>query len=259
MPSGIYWIASYPRSGNTWVRAFLTALGTGGAEAATDSPGELAAPWRRGASRDAPDLIHALRERYDWQLEVASSMPGPFLLKTHAARVSIEGIPTIHAEATHGSVYLIRDPRDVAVSYAAFLRRPVGAIIRMMNDPNWVDTNKEPVGSWSMNVATWTAAPNVLVLRYEDLLTSPIKFFRMLVEHIGYHASLAEIADAATASSFERLKSRDAKAPIHKGRVTIRSGRSEQWRGALSAAEIARIETAHGELMMRFGYSLART
>jgi hypothetical protein len=253
MPSGIYWVASYPRSGNTWVRAFLTVLARGKLEDGEDA---LAAPWRRGARPDAPDLIALLRDRYEWQSEVARSMPGPFLLKTHASRVSIENIPTIRAEATLGAVYLVRDPRDVAVSYAAFLRQPIEAVIRKMNDPNWVDDNKEPVGSWSMNVVTWTAAPNVLVIRYEDLLAAPIKFFRTIVEHIGYRSSLADIARASAATSFDQLKARDARAPIHKGRVTVRTGQSGQWKQTLTPEQVARIENAHGALMKQFGYTL---
>lgn len=254
MRQGIYWIASYPRSGNTWVRAFLTAL-----IEKTDSvehlSGELLAPWWateiERPNTETPE-IETLRRNEQAQVRLAQSAPGTIFRKTHAERFSADGAHTISPTATIGAIYLLRDPRDVAMSFAAFLEQEVIHTIFSMNNPGF--GYAEPVGSWSNNVRSWVDRPDTLVVRYEDLLVEPVACFSQIVEHIGLTASPADVSKAVDAVSFERLKKRDEAAPLHKDQVTVRSAKVGGWKGMLTPGQVEMIERPHGATMRRFGY-----
>jgi hypothetical protein len=254
MRQGIYWIASYPRSGNTWVRAFLTALieKTDSVEHLT---GELLAPWW-ATEIEKPNAetseIETIRRNEQAQVRLAGSAPGTTFRKTHAGRFSAEGAHTISPTATIGAVYLLRDPRDVAMSFAAFLEQDVIHTIFSMNNPGF--GYAEPVGSWSNNVESWVDRPDTLVVRYEDLLVDPLACFSRIVEHVGLTADSSDVSRAVNAVSFERLKKRDQAVPLHKDQVTVRSAKVGGWKGRLSPGYIEMIERAHAPTMRRFGY-----
>lgn len=253
MSGGIYWIASYPRSGNTWVRAFLTALGRLGSNDLLR--GELVAPWIHDEYEQplpGVPLIETIRNNEQVQLRLVRLSSAVVFRKTHAERFMAEGTATISPQATAGAVYLIRDPRDVAVSFAAFLRVGIDEAIARMNNPGF--GYGEPVGTWSENVFSWSGAKDTLHLRYEDLLADPVEGFGRIVAHAGLNATTAEIAAAVAAASIDKMKVRDAVDPIHERKATVRSGVVGRWREELSPEQVGAIERHNRELMRRYGY-----
>jgi hypothetical protein len=242
MRSGIYWIASYPRSGNTWVRAFLTALLEG-------EVGDLTSAWRPEFGPQTPETV---RRNELAQVRLAKSASGIVFCKTHSLRATANGVSTISPEATRGATYLVRDPRDVAASYAAFMGVSIDEAVRRINDINF--GHLEPMGSWSLNVESWARRPDTTVVRYESLRADPAHWFSRIVRHAGIPADPERIAAAIDAATIDRLRERDRAAPINDGRETIRAGASGGWKTALSKDQAKAIERAHKPTMRRFGY-----
>ncbi|MGP0104932.1 sulfotransferase domain-containing protein, partial [Rhodoblastus sp.] len=127
------WIASYPKSGNTWVRVFLHNLLRelrGDSESAQSinalhemTGREALKPYfdrRLGkpAQQATPQEIAAAR--FAVQADMTAGGGGPLFIKTHNAVANVEGFPTINFDVTLAAVYLVRNPLDVAVSYSQF-------------------------------------------------------------------------------------------------------------------------------------------
>ncbi|MBB5754731.1 sulfotransferase domain-containing protein [Prosthecomicrobium pneumaticum] len=276
----IVWLASYPRSGNTWVRIFLHNLldlmrgeDKGGADIndlRRYSAWEASQTFFGGFLPDGVnDWVAVTRARPRVHADVSRRSPRPVILKTHLAVMTLQGHSTINLAATAGAIYIVRNPLDVAVSLAAHIGRPIDATIDFMNDPKAVlgahprEEHRvfEPMGTWSDNVASWTEgeAPIRLTLRYEDLLDDPIAGFGAIVRHMKIGASAAQIERAVGYSALPGLQAQErAKGFVHGSPAAssafFRSGRKEAWREALDARTVDRIVGAHERTMRRFGY-----
>jgi len=273
----LVWLASYPKSGNTWVRAFLTAyLGDG---AVPDLNALAGAP--AAASRERFDAWLGLSSSDMTPAEIARHLPafhaalaevaaGPEtrLVKTHAAALGPDG-PLFQAGHGARAIYIVRDPRDVAVSYAHHDATGLDRIVHRLADPGhmqdrWDDQISpglpQPVGSWSAHVAGWLdcAALPVHRVRYEDLLASPEATFAGLLNAAGLVPDRCRLARAIRASRFESLKAQERAAPFRERQPTadgfFRVGIAGGWRGRLTAAQARAICEVHGEIMARLGY-----
>ncbi|MEA2437071.1 MAG: hypothetical protein QOF65_1627 [Thermoleophilaceae bacterium] len=272
------WLASYPKSGNTWMRALFTAWRSGGPVDLDELDG---APMAAGRAVFAEELgvlstsmtaeeVDLLRPRVDEA--VAARADRPLLRKAHDAYFpGPAGEAILSAAATHGAVYLIRDPRDVAVSYAHHHGRPPEWARGHMNDPHaTVDVDREPVprhlrqrlGTWSDHVRSWVdEAPfPVEVFRYEDLLEAPVREFARALAFAGFApADAAVVAAAVEHASFDRLRRAEdehgfrERDPKSAGEF-FRRGSAGAWHDELPPELAAAIADDHAEVMERFGY-----
>ena len=198
---GILWLASYPKSGNTWLRAFLAnyfqkptapisindlpkfILGDG-----------LASEFERVAGRSVADMnideIQKLRPGVHRMF--ASSSHDTVFVKTHNAVAFLDDIPTITPEATAGAIYIVRNPLDVVVSYSHHYDVSLDRAIDSMGSertalPSHAHLVYQYLGSWSSHVRSWTNAPGLVphVVRYEDMAHAPEKAFRKLIKFLG--------------------------------------------------------------------------
>ena len=274
---GIVWLASYPKSGNTWTRAFVHNLihvtsGTAQAQQINDlnqfSMGSAAKPFFEEVLGFAPtnqhrDQIAAARARV--QQHVADAVEGLIFIKTHQGLVVDRGHVTINFAVTSGAIYIVRNPLDVAISYAHHLGRSIDRAIEFMNRQNAeVSGNDKQVyevyGSWSQHVMSWTRKPHpaIYVMRYEDMLNEPQKTFGALARHLLFKPSDEQLTDAIDRSSFERLREQEEKDGFRerpeKAERFFREGRAGQWKEVLTPQQVQRIVDAHGEQMQRFGY-----
>ena len=277
-PKGIVWIASYPRSGNTWVRAFLHALLqiTANPTVSDIDIGDVG-KWsvsERALSRYTPLLgkpaasatpaeIAAVRPRV--QANIATAAPGIVFVKTHNANGRDFGVPLINTSASAGAIYLVRNPLDVVISYAAFSGATIDKAIETMALRGWciestTDTARVVTGSWTENVASWTDHPNaaVLVLRYEDLVATPEKTFGRIARHLRMKPNPRQLRRAIEITSFDSLRAKEAASGFAEKPKTaetfFRAGRIGEWRERLAADQIAAVVASHGRMMERFGY-----
>lgn len=274
---GIVWIASYPKSGNTWTRTFLHNLAKimCGEDEEQDintlgrfSTWEVRKKYYAEALGFEPTDDHRTEiasVRHAVQQRIADETEGLVFVKTHQAMVIDRGHSTINFEVTSGAIYIVRNPLDVAISYAHHMGRSIADAIQAMaaegvETPVTDKAVYEVHGSWSQHVLSWTRKPHpaIYVMRYEDMLAEPEKTFAALVRHLLLDATPAQLAEAFDRSSFRKLKEQEAKdgfreRPVQADRF-FREGKAGQWREVLTPEQIERIVRDHGEQMRRYGY-----
>jgi hypothetical protein len=276
--SGIIWLASFPKSGNTWTRTFLhnltQILQVGEAEEQDINAMNRFSTWEIMKPRYKDilgfDPTNEHRQdiasvRHKVQQQIANENEGMVFVKTHHALVTDRGYTTINTAVTSGAIYIVRNPLDVAISYAHHLSRSIDESIALMGTPNMETPITEKVvyevyGSWSQHIWSWTRKPHraIYVMRYEDMLRDPEKYFGGLARHLLFNPDAAQLAQAIELSSFEKLKKQEEakgfREKPEKAQRFFRDGRSGQWQTVLSEEQIRRVINDHGEQMKRFGY-----
>lgn len=272
----IVWLASYPKSGNTWVRAFLANLLSGEDKpvhvnrlpgfAFGDHQGHYYAALA-GRPFDQLSDAETLRLRPAVQRAIARSRQGDVFVKTHNALGLHDGVPTIAADVTGAFVYVVRNPLDLVVSYAHHYGIAIElAIEQMGSSTNHIvreaATVSQLLGSWSDHVRSWLMPPPQgvahLVMRYEDISANPRKAFTRLVRFLKLPANAGRIDLAERFSRFKVLADQEAtdgfvERPAAAERF-FREGRKGGWRGALSSEQAERLVADHREVMSALDY-----
>jgi len=258
----IVWIASYPKSGNTWVRFMACNLIFGRQESSA------------ALNALAPDFHEFGAQRLD-------SYSG--LIKTHFPYSA--ALP--FADRTAAAIYVVRRPADVLVSNFHYARRSAGtaeesrgafdryveSFLKNRGDPRWVEFG---MGSWEDNVRSWLVARQILpvaLVRYEDLSANPQRSCAMLSSFLKLDRSEQDIDQAVANSSFDRLREIEA-ADIREKRIGIfykpylqpainsglrfmRSGTVGDAGRLLTSDQQIRVARAFEELTVQLGYFAA--
>jgi hypothetical protein len=271
----LVWLASYPKSGSTWLRAFLhnyirdTAAPHDINGLMDLTAGESgAALYRRHdprpASQYSVDEVQRMRPLV--HRDLTEGHPSLVFVKTHNASLVVGGVPTVTPEVTAGAIYVLRDPRDVAISYSQHLGRSLDETIAFMADPEAATGGTdqkvyERLATWSIHVHFWTRNPDprLHVMRYEDMLAAPAAAFGGLLRFLGQEPPPDRLARAIRFSSFAELAAQERargfqERPAEATAPFFRAGRAGQWREVLSQAQRSRIERDHEAVMRRFGY-----
>jgi hypothetical protein len=270
----IVWLASYPKSGNTWIRAFLANVI---ANRATSVPlGELpnfgkleADPelFSQVAGRTSTELtfdeIVALRPRV--HAAISASSPRTVLVKTHTMWGMHNGTPFLTPDFAAGAIYVVRNPLDVVISMSHHFGIDIDRAIELLGDDRAITENSalfvsEYLGSWSTHVKSWAdvESAQVVVVRYEDLVEKPSKTFGRIAKLVGADRDRARMERAIEHASFASLSAMEhrdgfVEVPIA-GKRFFRSGRINQWREVLSREQVKRVIDRHREQMQRFKY-----
>ena len=274
---GLVWLASYPRSGNTWTRNLLHNMfnvleGRGGQDINwmhERSAWDIDVRWYRSALGPNPEKadVEAIARARPIAHQAISRMAGDGLMfvKTHAPLINDFGTPTISFAVTAGAIYVVRNPLDVAVSFAHHMGKDIDTAIRVMNlkgyrTPCGPTAVSEPYGSWAQNVESWTrkSHPSVRVVRYEDLHLDTAAAFAGIVRHLGILANTDQINEAVALSAFERLSEQESGSAFRErpreSAKFFRSGRIGEWRDTLTSLQIDSLVKPNASLMERFGY-----
>ncbi len=270
----ILWLASYPKSGNTWLRAFLLNLMTHAEEPvdinrmAALTKGDSQAAWyaefdKRPAAALGPEDLARLRPKV--HARIAAGSPDSVLVKTHNALVEVAGTAMISQASTAGVIYVVRNPLDVALSYADHLGAPIDDILALMAERGFETPASESHvpehhSDWSSHVKSWTQTshPALHVVRYEDMAARPAPTFAAIAGFLGMNPPRQSLLRAVRFSSFRVLRAQEKKSgfvertPVQKS--FFRAGKSGGWRKQLSEAQIRRMLEAHREQMQRFDY-----
>jgi aryl sulfotransferase len=277
MRRAIWWLASYPKSGNTWLRAVLVSLTSNGSLDINDmaSLGPMAslrAAFDDTLGIDSADL--PFEHQADLRPRVyeiwAAEAERPLYCKIHdACHLTPSGEPLIPPAATRGAIYVARDPRAVAVSYSHHSGRALDATITRMGSDATMDGSPRGLSRWlpqrlmrwSDHVESWLTAPfPVHLVRYEDMLADPHAAFAGIAAFLGLACDRAAIAAAVEATAFSRLQEKERSAGFTEkpwgAAAFFREGRSDGWRRALTPEQADRIVAAHGPMMRRLGYDV---
>lgn len=275
--NGIWWLASYPKSGNTWVRMFLNA-------AITRFPVRLNSAYQYVAGDLAPASYQSVlsaplggignREaiycRPAALVNQLAQVGRDVCLKSHHANLSLDDIPLCPAKLSKGAVYLVRDPRDVCLSFARHMGVTVDEAIAMMGRPHCtIAVQGGPLfhylSSWSNHVRSWLDTRNPIptaCIRYEDLLADPPGTFRAICGALGLddHIDNDALRYGVEQTTFDRLREAEGRQGfIETGRkqeTFFHRGQAGRWQEELSTEQVARIEADHGEVMGELGYEV---
>ncbi|EDM37296.1 Sulfotransferase [Pedobacter sp. BAL39] len=279
IPKKIIWLASYPKSGNTWFRAFLTALlGEGDLNInAMKTDGIF-------SSRRIFDSSADLNSTFLYDREVKNMLPDIYrcqarnferdrlFIKVHDAyTLNANGAPIIPEEPSLCAVYFIRNPLDVACSFAGHNGGTIDEAIELMNNENGY-LAKQPGNrnvnnqfaqlmlSWSGHVKSWNKNLPfpVLVLRYEDMLADTKAVFTRAVLFMKIDATEEQIDKAIAETKFEKLQQQEGKTGFaeknRNSKQFFRKGISGDWVNELTPLQVKMIVDKHQEVMHRYGY-----
>ena len=272
--SGILWLASYPKSGNTWLRAFLHNLFRNTQtpfdinQMAELTAGDSQAQWYKHLDPRPPEALSQddfARLRPKVHALISRSAPDTVMVKTHNALVEVGGVPMITQTLTAAAIYVVRNPLDVVVSYAHHLGQPVDDVITHMETKGFLTPASEilvpeHLSDWSTHVESWTgrAHPQLHVVRYEDMSRRPGPTFRAIAAFLGLKPSRERLERAMRHSSFRVLRAQEDRAgfvertPVQKS--FFRAGKVDGWRRVLDDAQVRRVVERHRAQMERFGY-----
>ncbi len=231
-------LASYPRSGTTWLRFMLTEVLTG--EEARFGPDDQPIIYV-GAHAAAPDLLPG----------------GGRLIFTH------ETVPV----GDRRVIYVVRDPRSVAVSeHRWLLRRGLAPATfdRFIDD--FLRGRSNPWGRWDAHVDGWldgeaAKANHLRVVRFETLRAAPESEVTEVLRVLGTRSDPATVARAVANNTLERMREKEEQAPdrafvpgVRRDVRFVQEGAAGGWRNELSTAHAHEIVRTFRAAMMRLGY-----
>jgi aryl sulfotransferase len=214
---------------------------------------------------EASDLTPAEIER-----QLAEEAEEPLFIKVHDRwRRTPGGGSLFPPEITAATIYIVRDPRAVASSYANHYGISVDeAIDQMAMSDNTVFQSlgglrsqlPQPRGSWSDHVISWLDQMElpIYLVRYEELHAEPETQFAEILRRAGLPVASDRLAAALAQTRFERLQAQEAavgfKERLSAASRFFRQGRPDRWREELTPAQIECIERDHAPVMQRLGY-----
>lgn len=270
----IVWLASYPKSGNTWVRMFLNSYFWGEEDKQNLNSLDLStyggsskSSYREVTSRnvDALDDKEIMGLTPSAHTLIASRHPHFVFAKTHNILSTYHDIPLITPSVTESGIYILRNPLDMVLSVADHFGLSVDKAIDFIANPNGSTAQNETMVrqifcSWSLNVQSWTEqAPfPVFVMRYEDMQAKPSDSFSRLLEFLGTKVDPKKLNRALKQSSFKALKNMEKKDGFNEksrhSQSFFRVGKAGQWKSKLTEEQVKRIIEAHRPLMEKYGY-----
>lgn len=239
-------IVSYPRSGNTWTRFLIANLLHPSIDVSFANIETLIPDTAAVSSRSLKRI------------------PRPRVIKSH--EYFDHRYPKV--------VYIVRDPRDVALSFYNFQRkkrqiRDACPVEQYVDDFVNGKLNSASWGTWGENVASWLGTRgkrmNFLLLRYEDMLHDPLYELERVAEFLALALTPATLARVVENCSSERMRQMEkqqedqwiATRDHRKDIPFVGAAQAGEWQRSLSPISVAQIESAWGELMTSLGYSLS--
>jgi len=283
------WLASYPKSGNTWFRILVANLWSN-----SDSPVDI-------NLIESTDPIASARHPFDQQTLLDSSLmtddeidrlrpatyayaasgetlanpddpcfPVRFVKAHDAYTFTDRGEPVMAGSSgAVGAILFVRDPRDVATSFAHHMSCSVDTAITRMNDANFCLASasdrldrqlRQRLLGWSGFAQSWLDQRDIPVhlVRYEDMLTDTAAILSAALRFAGLEPNPMAIDRAVAFASISELQRQEAEKGFREAPRKMsgffRRGTSGGWRDELTSAQILRIERDHAAIMDRLSY-----
>jgi hypothetical protein len=262
----INWLASYPKSGNTWVRAFLEYYQTGQID--INHMDVVMGDERIYYFQAVSVQPYHTFDLYQWALVRPAALNmylhlhpkhERIILKTHNAHATVGEVPLFPPLISGPSVYLVRDPVNVIPSFARHAGQTADEMLMMMCDSRHAFVSDPSKGtligllsSWGNHVSAWSQAPDTIVVRYEDLLENPEYWFAQILKQFGYEINKTRLLDAIDAVSLDKLREQEEAIGFSEaGKNDIFFGGT---RDRLTPAQVAKVVENFEPVMREHGY-----
>lgn len=275
----IIWLASYPKSGNTWIRALLSCYLF---DEYHDKNQDVFSKMKiiksfpkKFAFRGIIDKNYLIKNKlgaYKYYIQAQEKInkdPNLHIIKTHNFCGSLNGHDFTNKQNTIGSIYIVRDPRDVAVSYASFAGISYEESVNLLLNDNrisFVDKYYPEVRlSWKSHLISWLSfpAPRLLV-KYEDLLKNTAGILRDTIIFINQFFNNKIIIDedkiirVVNECNFSKLQNLEEKIGFDESFIKqnkfFRKGKEKSWENILSENLIKKIENNFSKEMKKLNY-----
>ena len=268
-------LASYPKSGNTWLRSIIGNFYNFDKEFSLNDLKSipLLSIKKHFSEFENKVYINNNELHFDWVSQniikcqnILNNKENHLnIFKTHSARHKNFTNETVNA----GFIYIVRDPRDIIVSLKNFSGREIDKTIDefLFSKSLMITTNgaQELLSTWELNVQSWINYNSVprLIMRYEDLKLNPkeiilnIKEFLNKIHSLNINLRDQDIDKIVENTNFNNLKKLEDKNGFDeatKHSKFFRSGTSNQWKDVLTNAQVKLIEKNLKSLMKYFNY-----
>ena len=276
----IIWLASYPKSGNTWVRAFLSSIlytKQGINDFSTlykiqqfprkehfenlvdnfQDPKKICENWKN--AQDRINLDNEIK-----------------LLKTHHVLCKIDNFEFTDNSNSLGVIYIVRDPRTVLLSIKHHFGMKDFDEGRnfIINENIWLGINKSEkyknrankvptlISSWRVNYLSWkNKIQNSLIVRYEDLLSNPqteffkiTKFMEKLMNRKFEEEKINNAIKSTSFQALQKLEERGLFTEQGQGAKFFNSGPNSDWKSQLDKNIVDEINLKFKNEMLELGY-----
>ena len=296
MSKHIFWIASYPKSGSTLLRAIISSLffSTDGSFTfeLIKSIRTLELKKRLNFIKESnPDnflSLDKLSVLFDYWLDIQSKLnlgfKGDFMfIKTHHALTKFKDKPFSIEEYCKGYLYILRDPRDVAISWANHANISLSESIDFLTNDlaatRWneslsalIPKEVQPaliLSSWDKNVNSWTQnnwkCPK-MIIRFEDLVYDKENMIRKIINFfyknykfnsLNLENKINKIMETTDFNKLQKNEKEKGFSEALNGPF-FRSGKKDKWTEVLTKDQIKKIEKRFKKTMLAFGYELSK-
>ena len=277
----IFWIASYPKSGNTWMRAIISSLFFTSNGKFTfnylgyiqsfdlDKRFKFVKKINKKEYKDLDKLEILAKYWLESQKNLEINIDFQFL-KTHHSCIKFNNFSFTTSIFSLGIIYLIRDPRDIALSYSKHLGQNLDRTIELMINKKTITPYvgekkyKLYLSSWDLHVNSWQHI-NVptLVIRYEDLLTNTKNIIFELINFFESNFKIKfknidnKVNNIIKTTHFDKFKNHEKKhgfAEASRHSNFFRKGKIGHWKNELTQNQRITIEKTFQQTMKQFGY-----
>jgi len=260
----IVWLASYPKSGNTWIRSVLSLAIYKNLDINNFRILSLNAIIKEKEPNlkiqkpgDTKFLWDEIQQKISKEVD-----QNRIIIKTHNLCANFGEVQFPNLNFTSKLIYIVRDPRDVAISYGNHFGHTLERAIELiMKDNNFIfnvkDNLAEVISSWDNHVKSWaTSNISKIVIRYEDLILDPKnnleKLFLFLkikplipIDKIILKTSFKSLQNIEIKKGFKEAPNRD--------RIFFRSGKMAEYQ-KYDQNVFAPLTSKYKDIMNKFGY-----
>ena len=224
----IIWISSYPKSGNTFLRAMLSAFFYSKDGIFKQDYLKNVAEFPRDFFnlKSSNNFLNEIKEYEKIQKKISSTDKEIIFLKTHLANLTINKIyPTINKDYSICSIYIVRDPRNVILSLKNHYNLDIKECLSfLMNDKNFICMKNKDLSKgytlildWASNYLSWKNQKNIntIFIKFEDLVLEQEKTFIHILNELKKFMNLdidqKKIENVVKTTNFKYLRQLEEK------------------------------------------------